>query len=225
MRRWILIAVVGLMGASSSFDAAQGDNVRASIQAVRSKIKHVFVIYQENHSFDNYFGTFPCADNLANPDAQAHGFRQFDPLRKTWITPFRISDPDIESPSQARKVLEEKMNGGKLDLYVTSQERIALRKFGNPDAAWDAGIETMAYYDCDTIPYLWKYAHTFTLFDRYFEAMTGPSSPANISIIAAQAGQTQAARNPSQTIAPDDKGRGVPVANDLDPAFGPYTEL
>jgi phospholipase C len=83
----------------------------------------------------------------------------------------------------------------------------------------------MAYYDCDTIPYLWKYARTFTLFDRMFEAMTGPSTPGNIAIIAAQAGQTQAARDPGLLMKSNDKGQGVPVTNDLDPAFGPSTEL
>src|SRR5579872_1725354 len=69
----------------------------ATAAAVRSRVKHVFVIFQENHSFDNYFGTFPGADNLASPEAQSHGFRQYDPIGKTWITPFRIADPDIES--------------------------------------------------------------------------------------------------------------------------------
>ena len=39
------------------------------LAALRARVKHVFVIYQENHSFDNYFGTYPGADNLASPEA------------------------------------------------------------------------------------------------------------------------------------------------------------
>ena len=194
--------------------------------ALQSRIKHVFVIFQENRSFDNYFGTFPGADNLAGAEAQSHGFRQYDPIGNAWVTPFRITDPDIESPSQARKALEAKMNGGKMDGFVAEQERLAARKFpGNSAAARVAGLQTMSYYDCDTIPYLWKYAHSFALFDHIFEQMTGPSTPANVAIIAAQAGQTQAARNPQQLGKPNDKGQGVPIANDLDPAYGPSTEL
>ena len=193
---------------------------------LQSRIKHVFVVFQENHSFDNYFGTYPGADNLASAAAQSHGFRQFDPIGNSWVTPFRITDPDIESPSQARKALAVKMNGGKMDGFVAEQERLAAKKFpGNRAGARAAGLQTMAYYDCDTIPYLWKYAHTFTLFDRYFEAMTGPSTPGNIAMIAAQAGQTQGARSPAQLGKPNDKGQGVPTANDLDPAYGPSTEL
>jgi phospholipase C len=205
---------------------AVGAAPNAPSSALQSRIKHVFVIVQENHSFDNYFGTFPGADNLAGAEAQRHGFRQYDPIGNGWVTPFRITDPDIESPSQARKALEAKMNGGKMDGFVAEQERLAARKFpGNSAGARVSGLQTMAYYDCDTIPYLWKYAHSFALFDHIFEAMTGPSTPGNVAIIAAQAGQTQAARDPAQLGKPNDKGQGVPIANDLNPAYGPSTEL
>lgn len=195
------------------------------IAAVRQRIRHVFVIYQENHSFDNYFGTFPGAENLASPLAQTHGFRQSDPIGKSWVTPFRITDPDIEGPSQNRLVVFDKMHGGEMDAYVATQERLSLKKFAqNAQAARDVGLTTMAYYDCDTIPFLWKYARTFALFDHMFQTMVGPSSPNNIAVIAAQAGQTQTARDPKKSADPQDKGPGVPALNDLDPAYGPYSE-
>ncbi|HEY1975869.1 MAG TPA: alkaline phosphatase family protein [Candidatus Baltobacteraceae bacterium] len=214
------------LAAVAALSLAVGAAPIAPPTALQSRIKHVFVIFQENHSFDNYFGTFPGADNLAGAEAQSHGFRQFDPIGNTWITPFRITDPDIESPSQARKALEIKMNGGKMDGFVAEQERLAAKKFaGNSAGARVAGMQTMAYYDCDTIPYLWKYAHSFALFDHIFEAMTGPSTPGNVAVIAAQAGQTQGARSPAQLAKPNDKGQGVPLANDLNPAYGPRTEL
>ncbi len=160
------------------------------------------VIYQENHSFDNYFGTYPGADNLASPEAQSHGFRQYDPIGKSWITPFRIADPDTESPSQSRAVVYAKMNGGAMDGFVSTQEGLSAKKF-NSAGARDVGLLTMAHYDCDTIPFLWKYARSFALFDHIFSAATGPSTPNAIALIAAQSGQ---------------------VTNDLDPAYGPYSE-
>ncbi|MBV8148737.1 MAG: hypothetical protein JO092_06580, partial [Candidatus Eremiobacteraeota bacterium] len=158
----------------------------AAIGAVRERIRHVFVIFQENHSFDNYFGTYPGAENLAGPLAQAHGFRQYDDIGKAWVTPFRITDPDTESPSQSRLVVFDKMNAGKMDAFVSTQERVSGKKFG-PDAARDVGLLTMAHYDCDTIPYLWKYARTFVLYDRIFSAMTAPSTPSAVELIAGQA--------------------------------------
>ena len=34
---------------------------------IQQKIKYVFVLYQENRSFDSYFGTFPGANGLYSP--------------------------------------------------------------------------------------------------------------------------------------------------------------
>ena len=59
----------------------------------------------------------------------------------------------------------------------------------------------MAHYDCDTIPFLWKYAHEFALFDHIFSTMAGPSTPNDIAVIAGQAGQTQWARDPGEATA------------------------
>src|SRR5208282_3505014 len=54
----------------------------ALIRLLRRKIKYVFVIFNENHSFDNEFGSFPGANGLfadaAGPRDPAHipGFVQ-----------------------------------------------------------------------------------------------------------------------------------------------------
>jgi phospholipase C len=167
------------------------------VQQLRRHVKHVFVIYQENHTFDNYFGSYPGAENLTTALARSHGFRQYDPIGKQWVTPFRITDPDTAGPSQARKIIVAKMHGGAMDRFVSVQEQKSEQA---------TGLLTMSFYDCDTIPYLWKYAQQFALFDHLFQGMAGPSTPGNIEIIAAQAGQSQ----------------GHPVLNDDDPAFGPY---
>jgi phospholipase C len=192
------------------------------VQLLRSRIKHVFVIYQENESFDHYFGTYPGADNLAGVSAALHGFRQYDPIANLWITPFRITDPDVESPDHSRKGLLAKMNGGRMDRYIAAQELASAKDGYGMDDQRRLGQLTMSYYDCDTIPFLWRYAAAFTLWDHFHQAMTGPSTPGNIEVIAAQTGQTQAARDPSQAVAAGGSGPGVPVENSMDPPFGPY---
>src|ERR1700677_1225582 len=69
------------------------------IRRLRQKVKYVFVIFNENHSFDNEFGTFPGANGLFSdgraPRDAAHtpGFTQT--YRDTsgqdvTVTPFRI---------------------------------------------------------------------------------------------------------------------------------------
>lgn len=218
-------ALYGLRRSSTAAAVAMAPPTNSSqaalIAMLRRHVKHVFIIYQENHSFDEYFGTYPGADNLASAQARARGFRQYDPIGKQWVTPFRIVDPDIDSPSHSRPALIAKMNGGRSDDYIARQEQDSGKGGGDASDAQRLGLLTMSYYDCDTIPFLWKYARTFALYDRFFQGMTGPSTPGNIEIIAGQTGQTQWARVPS-TAVKGATGPGVPVLSSIDPPFGPY---
>lgn len=59
----ILLAIISLLlFAFSNFSYAQSE--AGSDAGGISKIKHVIWIIQENHSYDNYFGTFPNVDGL-----------------------------------------------------------------------------------------------------------------------------------------------------------------
>lgn len=194
------------------------------VKDLRAHIRHVFVIYQENRSFDSYFGTFPGADNLATAQARAHGFRQYDPIGKTWVTPFRLTNPDLYDPNHSRRVLLRKSNGGQMNQFVSAEENHLSLYGAAVPYAHALGLLTMAYEDCHTIPFLWLYAHRFALYDHIFDGMYGPSTPGNIDLIAGQTGQTQWAQHPNEAAKPVGGGPGEPVLDDLDPAWGPYTD-
>jgi phospholipase C len=192
------------------------------IANLRAHIRHVFVIYQENRSFDSYFGSFPGADNLATPEARAHGFRQWDPMGKNWVTPYLLKASDTADADHSREALWAKADGGRMDHFIFYEEQHLVNvSLTSPQFAHQVGLLTMAHEDCTTIPFLWMYAHHFALYDHIFQAMYGPSTPGNIDLIAAQTGQTQAARHPDEAFrsifAP-----GEPVVNDENPDFGPY---
>jgi phospholipase C len=225
MRRAVHVIVIFALIVTASLAVVHAKMTQpaqtVSIARLRAHVKHVFIIYQENHTFDNYFGTFPGADNLTTAEAQAHGYRQWDPIGKAWVTPFRITDPDTSGASQARAVVEAKMDGGRMDRFVAVQEQKSLKDYSPADAR-RVGLITMSFYDCDTLPYLWKYAHTFALYDHIFQGMVGPSTPGNIEIIAAQAGQSQAARFAADRNNGVAGAPGDPIYGDIEPAFGPY---
>ena len=66
------------------------------LKLIRQHIKYVFVLFQENRSFDFYFGTYPGADGLySKPKDQIAGFTQpivnLDGTVGT-MSPFRIPD-------------------------------------------------------------------------------------------------------------------------------------
>ena len=108
-----------------------------------------------------------------------------------------------------------------MDQYATTEERI-FSPAGNPSLkAKQMGELTMAYSDCNNVPFYWLYADRFVLFDHIFQEMTGPSTLGNLSIIAAQTGQTQWALHPEMAYQGDGStGSGVPVMNDNDPFWG-----
>ncbi len=221
---------------------------RALVELLQKKVKYVFVIYQENRSFDSYFGTFPGAEGLfSHSAALTPGFTQ--PLvntdgTMTTIQPFRIGPSDTCPNSTVNGVASTKCyaadtddidhNHVRIDTKMDVQNNVPLMdKFavteelkysptGNPSLkAKQFGELAMAYEDCDTVPLLWGYADKFVLFDHIFQTMTGPSTPGNLAIIGAQSGQTQWARHPSQGYTDNGlSAPGVPVMNDNDPFWG-----
>jgi len=207
-----------------------------TIEALRQRVKYVFVIYQENRSFDSYFGTFPGADGLfSRPAAQTPGFTQY--YKDTQgnaipITPFRIgpsqiaADTDDVDHSHQRLIakMDVTANGPQMDQFALIEEAKHYSS-GNPTLqAKQYGELAMAYEDCDTIPLYWNYANRFVLFDHVFQREIGPSTPGNIAIISAQSGETQYGLHPSEGYTDNGSGTvaGVPVENDRDPAWGPF---
>ena len=200
---------------------------------LRQKIKYIFVIYQENRSFDSYFGTFPGAEGMfSHKPEDTPGFYQ--PLMNAdgstgTIHPFRIGTKhfaaDTDDVDHSHPMIVAKMH---IESGVPRMDRFALaeeQKFmgpGNPSLkAKQMGELAMAYEDCDTVPLLWRYASRFVLFDHIFQEMTGPSTLGNLAIIAAQTGQTQWALHPDEAY--KDNGAyspGVPVLNDNNPFWG-----
>ncbi len=210
----------------------------ATIAALRTHVKYVFVLYQENRSFDSYFGTFPGADGIYSaPAAQTAGFVQ--PIENTNgtfapISPFRIGPAqyaaDTDDVDHSHQRLIAKMDvtnaGPQMDGFALVEERKHIPKT-QPLPTLQAkqyGELAMAHEDCDTIPLLWNYANRFVLFDHMFQSVVGPSTPGNIAIIAAQSGETQSALHPGEEYTDNGSGTvaGVPVTNDRDPAWGPY---
>ena len=223
------------------------------IRLLQQKVKYVFVIYQENRSFDSYFGTFPGAEGLySHPAAETPGFTQYllDTTGATVaISPFRIGpydkcphstvngasspatcyaqDTDDIDHSHPRMVAKMDIVSGVplMDQFARVEE---LKYSSSPTPTLQAkqmGELAMAYEDCDTVPLLWGYADKFVMFDNIFQTMTGPSTPGNLAIIGAQAGQTQWALHPSQAYPGNGgSGSGVPVLDDDDPLWGSPTD-
>ncbi len=193
----------------------------ALVKLLRKRIKYVFIIFNENHSFDNEYGTFPGVNGIYSdglkprPAADTPGFTQTytDNLTGKTVTvqPFRLG------PAQNSSVMDsvDHSNAGmiaKFDVVngVPRMDGFARReyeRFAGPPGASPTPAEeeegtqfarlVMSHIDCDTIPFFWLYAGRFTLFDNIFATEDGPSAPNAIAMISGQVGQTQWVKHPS----------------------------
>jgi phospholipase C len=214
------------------------------IRQIRSKIKYVFVIFNENHSFDNEFGTFPGANGLFSDGrapraaAQTPGFTQTytgADGQKVTVQPFRIGpeqnatfvDSVDHSHTGLAKKIDVKHGLAAMDGFANDEYTRFASKGGPANVAMGTQFArlVMSYIDCDTIPFFWQYANRFALFDNIFATEDTPSAPNAIAMIAGQSGETQWVKHGAKGATVSVNGvtgtlQGVPVVNDPQPFYG-----
>jgi phospholipase C len=85
--------------------------IQSSVQAtpsatVANPVKHIVVIFQENHTFDNYFGTFPGANGIQN-----------DPPA---VKPFHITGPIVDL-CHSTACAHEAYDQGRMDDFLQAE--------------------------------------------------------------------------------------------------------
>jgi phospholipase C len=199
----------------------------------QTPIEHLVVIFQENVSFDHYFGTYPRAANTSGqPFRAAPGTPKVDNLANTpgaggrgtlltnnpnkdaqgnQINPRRY-DPanldDVLTCSQDHDYDDEQkaFDGGAMDAFVTSTGTATGKSgTGRPCDARDV----MNYYDGNTATALWNYAQAFAMSDNSFGTTFGPSAPGAINLVSGNTGGVGLTINGADTngtTVPDGKG-------------------
>jgi phospholipase C len=170
----------------------------APAQATTTPITHVVVLFQENVSFDHYFGTYPNAQNNPgetsftalpltptvnglspdllknNPNKNAAGTAQANPMRLSPAQAFTCSQNHSYGPEQ------QAVDSGLMDLFPKFTGRTA--SVGClPD-----GTTVLGYYDGNTVTAYWNYAQNFAMNDNSFGSTFGPSTPGALNLISGQ---------------------------------------
>ena len=121
-------------------------------------IKHVVLLMQDNHSFDNYFGTYPGADGIpAGVCQRLELTADHDHAGASSRSASGATTP--EDLSQGVGVQKRQYDGGRMDGFVAAYRRLGLD-----------GTTAMGYYDGRDIPYYWNVAKQYVLFDRFFSS-------------------------------------------------------
>jgi phospholipase C len=185
---------------------ALGPNVApayAAPPAAATPIQHLVVIFQENISFDHYFGTYPNATNPAGEPAfhakpgtpTVNGLTTFllnhnpslNPLNGSGATnPFRLDRSQAVTADQNHDYTAEQQayDFGALDLYP-----LYAGSAGPPPPG--GGVTStnglnLGYYDGNTVTAFWNYAQHFAMSDNSFSTNFGPSTVGAINLVSGQ---------------------------------------
>jgi phospholipase C len=114
----------------------------------------IVVLMMENRSFDHYFGWFPGADGnnqLQYPDENGD-------LHSTHPLAPDFQGCAFKDPDHGWEGGREEFNNGALDGFLTTNDEYAI-----------------GYYLKDDLPFIPHAAEAFTLYDRYFCSILGPT--------------------------------------------------
>jgi phospholipase C len=204
--RLLPLLLLALLLASGRAIAAQTLQPQDALQH-HDVIQHIVVIFDENISFDHYFGTYPVALNPPGEPAfhAAANTPHVDGLTPALLTanpnftnpangagranPFRLRRDQAATADQDHSYQPEQaaFDDGRMDLFPAS--------VGRPDGprvpGKNAGVSatsglTLGYYDGNTVTAMWNYAQHYAMSDRHFDVVFGPSTPGAINLISGQ---------------------------------------
>ena len=151
-RRWLVGPFVALAVVLATVPAAAA----ASSPAPRTPIRHFISLMQENHTFDNYFGTYPGADGIPSGTCMPIGAGARPCFRPFHLGDNSIAQRDLDHSSATYRL---QYNGGQLDGFIRAL------KLRNQD-----GRLAMGYRDGRDLPYYWNLADQYVLYDRFFSS-------------------------------------------------------
>jgi len=200
----LLLCVLIVLSATSG--------AQTSTASDSTPIKHLIFIVQENHSFDNYFGTYPGVigyNQLAAlpQDPNETGSPTVSPFHLNVSQPILIVGdelpPGVSDPDELNMslVASNSTSVSPFELLNESIGQDLSHAWTVAHGAYDHGkmdgfvkaeksILTMGYYDRSDIPNYWAYADHFVLDDYFFSSLMGPSFPNHLYIASGSNGPT-----------------------------------
>ena len=222
-----------LAGTVVALTVAASSGGIAAAAGPATPIKHVVVIFQENVSFDHYFGTYPLAANTgaagepifhADPSTpavnglMAGGLLNHNP---NGSNPFRLTRAQAATCDQDHDYTDEEamFNLGLMDNFLQFNAGGCAANAGHPNDL------VLGYYDGNTVTAFWNYAQHFAMSDNSFGTGFGPSTPGAINLIAGNTNGVDPAslKAGAEAELVDDGSGGLTVIGDPQPGLDDCT--
>ena len=194
-------------------------------------IQHVVVIFDENISFDHYFGTYP---NAANTDGTTFRAKANTPTVNGLSTALlqnnpNGSNPQRLNPSQALTCDQDHSDTPEQQAYDKGladkfPQYTGVATCSSPDQGVPGLV--MDYYDGNTVTALWNYAQNYAMSDENYDTTYGPSTPGAINLVSGQtyggevvsASTGTAVADSAVVASPNSSNVGTDIA-DMDPYY------
>jgi phospholipase C len=203
--------------------ASSAKPLTEAASAIATPIQHLVVIFQENVSFDHYFGTYPHATNPAGePKFKAaantpsvngltstllNNNPNLNPANLTGASnPFRLDRSQAVTSDQDHNDQAEQaaFDAGLMDLFPL-------------DAGSGGSSIVMGYFDGNTVTGLWNYAQFFAMSDNSYGTTFGPSTPGLLNLVSGQTNGTTATMNGTSNEVNGGCDGSLTVIGDPDP--------
>jgi phospholipase C len=181
-----LVVPAGIMAASTCTGATR--------PTTPNPITHVIIIMQENHSFDNYFGTYPNANGI--PQGTCVPINPSEPDLGCVVPYEDVHDAGPGGPhgaATAQADIDDGISHAYMDGFVYSEITNACGKRGScsgtvfpsraPLPHGAATYAVMGYHTAAEIPNYWAYASHFVLQDAMFEGIRGWSGVSHNDLV------------------------------------------
>jgi phospholipase C len=220
--RRLLLGCAAAMAVLVAPVSASAQSGHAARDAGATPIKHLVVLFDENVSFDHYFGTYPIAENPRGEPAfhAAPGTPTVNGLTEALLTgnlntanPFRFdrSEPITCDQDHDYTPEQEAADSGLMDKFVQFTGEAYTPAPGGSTRPCRT-TDVMGYYDGNTVTALWNYAQHYSLEDNSYGTTFGPSTPGALNLVS---GNTHGA-TPADLAGVTSNGTMI---NDADPAY------
>ena len=200
-------AIAAVVGATAAADGGHGDKTA-------TPIKHLVVIFQENVSYDHYFGTYP---NAANTDGATFAAAPGTPSSNGLSAQLLAHNPNLGNPRRLDSTPtgiaggpggqiscdqdhnysdeQQSFDNGLMDQFVQSVGSSSKAPGGGTTSggAQCDPKAVMDYFDGNSVTALWNYAQRNSMSDNSFGTTFGPSAPGAINVASGDTGNVDTA--------------------------------
>lgn len=181
-----LVVTVLLSLLSQSMMAASPAGSQPTTQTA-TPIKYLVVIFDENISFDHYFGSYP---NAANPAGEPAFYpKPHTPAVNNYNRTMLVNNPNGVAPYRLDRSQNVTCDN---DNHYTDEQKAydggLLDKFSLLSATGTGCLPdlTFGYYDGNTVTALWNYAQNFAMNDNFFASTFGTTVMGHLNLLAGQ---------------------------------------